>query len=226
MAPTDHAAVYEGIRVRVTDLVSGLPDAALDAGAPATPGWRVRDVVAHLAGAAADVLAGNLEGVASDPWTEAQVAARRDAPIDAVLAEWADSAARLEARMPGYEAPVRAIILTDAVTHEFDVRGALGDRGARDSDAVAYAFRGVSGGIGARRGDGGPLRIVHEAGEVVVGDGDPAATVRTTRFEVLRAALGRRSASQVAAWDWDGDPMPDTVVLPAFAPLRSTPLDE
>ena len=57
MADIDHAAIYRSIRLRVTDLVGNLPDDVLDRQAPATPAWRVRDIVAHLAGGTADIVA-------------------------------------------------------------------------------------------------------------------------------------------------------------------------
>lgn len=66
------------------------------------------------------------------------------------------------------------------------------------------------------------LRILHDAGVTVVGAGEPAATVRTTRFEIVRASFGLRSYAQIATWDWEGDPRPESVVLARFAPPRST----
>ena len=102
----------------------------------------------------------------------------------------------------------------------------LGDRGGRETDAVAFAFAGVSRGIGAQRGDRGALRIVHEAGESVVGEGEPTATVRTSRFEIVRAAVGRRAPGEIDAWEWSGDAYPESVVLGRLAPPRATPLGE
>lgn len=64
------------------------------------PEWRVRDVLAHLAGATADIASGNLADVASDEWTGAQVDARRDVPIDEVLDEWARCSTRERNRRP------------------------------------------------------------------------------------------------------------------------------
>ena len=89
MSDIDHGAIYRGVRLRITGLVRDLPDEVLNRIAPATPEWRVRDVVAHLAGGTADIVSGNLDGVASDDWTQVQVEARRDTPIGEVLDEWA-----------------------------------------------------------------------------------------------------------------------------------------
>ena len=226
MSEIDHAAIYHGVRLRITNLVRDLPADTLDSIAPATPAWRLRDIVAHLAGGTADIASGNLEGVASDEWTRAQVDARRETPIEEVLDEWARCSGIIEPMIPNFDPLMRAMALTDAVTHEHDVRGALCMPGERDSDAVAYAFRGVSGAIGAQRDDSGALRILHDAGETVVGSGEPGATLRTSRFEIVRAAVGRRSCDQIAAWDWEGDARPETVVLARFAPPRATPLVE
>jgi hypothetical protein len=207
-------------------LVGDLPEAALDRVAPATPEWRVRDIVAHLAGSTADIVSGNLADVASDAWTAAQVDARRSVPIGDLVDEWNQCSEIVEPMIAEFDGLTRAMLLTDAVTHEHDLRGALGISGERESDAISYAFRGIAGAIGAQRGDTGALRISHEVGETVAGSGEPTTTVRTSRFEIVRAGVGRRSYDQIAAWDWDGRFGAETLVLPRFAPPRSTPLDE
>ena len=226
MGDVDYAAVYRGVRLRIVALVDELPKEALDRVAPATPEWRVRDIVAHLAGSTADIVSGNLADVASDAWTAAQVDARRNVSIGEVLEEWKQCSAIVEPMIAEFDPLMRAMLLTDAVTHEHDLRGALAAAGERESDALVYAFRGLSGAIGGQRGDTGALRILHEAGEAVTGTGEPTAEVRTSRFEIVRAGVGRRSYEQIAAWAWEGDFRAETVVLPRFTPPRATPLDE
>ena len=60
---------------------------------------------------------------------------------------------------------------------------------------------------------------------VTLGAGDPGATVRASRFEVLRAMGGRRSADQVLAYGWDGDPTPYVALMSSYA-SRAEPLVE
>ena len=118
------------------------------------------------------------------------------------------------------------MFLTDAVTHEHDIRHAIGRPGARDSDAIAFSYSRAVGTVGLARGEAGAIRIVHDAGEQVAGEGEPTATLRTSRFEIVRAAVGRRSLEEIAAWDWEGEPTPDAFVLGMFSPPRATPLGE
>lgn len=227
--PTDDlVTIYRGIRGRVSDLVRDLDADTLGRTCPATPEWTVRDVVAHLAGAVTDIVEGNLEGVASDPWTQAQVDRSVGAPIDDLLAEWDRGAAQVEPTIDAFPPRMQMMFLTDAVTHEHDVRHAIGRPGARDSDAVAYAYGRALISISRARDEAevGAVRIVHDAGEDVAGTGEPTATLRTSRFEIVRAVVGRRSYSEIEAWDWDGEPTPTAFVYGMFSPPRSTPLDE
>jgi hypothetical protein len=47
----------------------------------------------------------------------------------------------------------------------------------------------------------------------VVGDGEPAADLVGTPFDLLRAMTGRRSSAQIRAFAWEGDA---DVFVPAF----------
>ena len=213
---------YHGVRTRVNALVVG---ADVDAVAPATPAWTVRDLLAHLAGVTADIVQGNLDGIGTDAWTAQQVAARRDRSVEERLAEWNEHGPVVES-MADQFGRSGAQLVTDAATHEHDIRGALGRPGARDSDAVAIAFHYVGDVLGhdldaAARG---ALVVHHDGGTATFGSGQPTFALRTTRFEFVRATTGRRSAAQIAAYDWDGTALSD-LVLARFT-ARTDPLEE
>jgi uncharacterized protein (TIGR03083 family) len=218
---TDYAQAYRDLRGRVIELVRSADDAQLNSPATATPEWRVRDIVGHLTGVCADVLDGNLAGVATDDWTAKQVADRRDVPFDDVLAEWDERSEAILVLMPTFPEVAVGQMIMDSTTHEQDIRGALGVPGARDSDALDIGFR-----WGAAALDGSePLRLETEAGSANVGADDPVATVRTSRFELVRSMTGRRSLDQMRAYEWEGEPRPERLVLSIFSP-RETPLVE
>ena len=69
-----------------------------------------------------------------------------------------------------------------------------------------------------RNGGHGTLRIETDLWSETFGDDAPAATLRTSAFEILRAATGRRSTAQIAAYGWDGPAHPEIVVMPIFVP--------
>ncbi len=68
----------------------------------------------------------------------------------------------------------------------------------------------------------GELAVEREAGTTLCGDGPTAAVVRVTRFESTRAATGRRSPDQVAAYEWANEraglARPDLLVVAPFTP--------
>jgi uncharacterized protein (TIGR03083 family) len=204
---SDISEAYQQTRSRMAALVRGRADVA-GMRVPACPEWRVQDVYAHATGVCADILGGNLDGVATDAWTQAQVDARRERSLDEILAEWDEVGPQVEAIVPAFpEAPARQLV-GDIVTHEHDIRGAIGAAGARDSEAVGIGVVFLIGGFRRRTTELGlpPLTVRTELREWAVGDGDPAATVDTDTFELLRALTGRRSADQIASWTWSGDP--------------------
>src|SRR5438132_11341602 len=88
---------YAEGRRRITQLVQEAGDAGAQTPVPTCPGWTVHDVIAHVTGVCADVLAGNIEGVATDPWTEAQVLERKDRAMAELVAEWSELAPQVEA---------------------------------------------------------------------------------------------------------------------------------
>jgi uncharacterized protein (TIGR03083 family) len=86
----DQRAVAEGYRFereRLRSEVAQLGDDDLATESLCT-GWRLRDVVAHMTGLVADVLAGDTQGAGQPDATARQVAQRASVPMAELMAEW------------------------------------------------------------------------------------------------------------------------------------------
>jgi len=222
---------------RILDLVAWAGDeTAAQTAVPACPGWTVHDVLAHVTGVAADVLAGRMDGVTTPAWTAAQVAARRESAASDIAHEWKEVAPAFAAIVddfPGWYGPQ---VVADITVHEQDLRGALELPGARDSEALqssldmlmSVVFHASAnalglGPIGVNAGGrswliGGvdvtegttPTAAIDAA--LLWGDkprpstAEPVVTLTADPFELFRAATGRRSATQIRAFDWSDDP--------------------
>ena len=184
---------------------------------PALPGWSVKDTYAHLAGVCADVLAGNLEGTGTPPWTAKQVADRAPRTLVAVCAEWSDRGAEIDAWVAAAEGRV-APLCFDAWSHEQDILGAVQLAGERDDDRVHYLVAKALDTFDRRVAQAAvpPVRIVTETVDRVLGPGEPAASLRTGDYELLRMLFGRRSRAQILRADWEGDPEPSLDPLHLF----------
>ena len=219
----DSAAAYRAVQERMAALARQTTPEQLTRQVPACPDWTVHDLIAHAVGVAVDVTAGRIEGAGSDPWTAAQVAARAEASVDDLLAEW--KATPLPDALLGIDAMQAAQVVFDVTTHEHDLRGALEQPGERDSDGVAIGWDWATTVLGQLR-DGygeGAIVLTTPEGATTCGSGEPTSGVSAGRFELFRAMTGRRSADQVASWDWTGEPAVERLCL---LPARPTPLVE
>lgn len=232
----DLGPIYDATRRSLSDLVRRLSEDDLHRQLPATPGWSVRDVIAHLAGDVTCILAGDFPEqffasfgdpeavVVLNEWTNRHIEARRDRRVEEVLAEWEEGSRALLEMMNGSRAWPEGIpdftgtvVLTDLAVHQQDVYGAFGEVRDRDAPPIRIATAGYVAVMGLRLSSDGvpPLRIAAGDSERVAGAGVPAAAVRAERFEMFRALSGRRNPAQISAFDWDGDPTP---YLPYFYP--------
>ena len=219
--------VYAEGRRRVCDLVVALPAGEADRPVLTCPEWTVGDVLAHVVGVCADILAGDLAGVATDPWTAAQVRARKGRSLAELVEEWSDVGPRVEAFADHFPAPSGPQWVADLTTHEHDIRAAVDQPGARESRGVHVGLEflvtvGLHSAILGRRLP--PLGIRAGERSWQVGAGEPArgepgiggttdTELNAPPFDLFRALTGRRSADQVRQLDWRGDPEP---YLPAF----------
>lgn len=224
----DAAEVYRATRERLCAyLVDEVDEEWVQSAVPACPGWTVQDVVSHMVGIVADIQESRMDGVGSDEWTHAQVAARRDRSITDVVAEWERRAPAFEEQVAAWPPAVASQVVADAAMHELDIRNALGDRSTRDTDGVAIAFDYYGHKLADRIAEAGlPALVIEcETGPVTLGDGEPGPKVCTSRFEALRALGGRRSGAQIAAYDWDGDASAYVTLMSSYG-SREGPLVE
>jgi uncharacterized protein (TIGR03083 family) len=225
----DLGAQYALARKRLSELLAGVDEPA-EVPVAACPTWSAHDVLAHLVGVNEDVLAGRLTGPPSDEETAAQVARRSGVPTADVLAEWAAMAPALEALLtevrvwPGF---------IDVLSHEHDVRGALGNTDERESDEVWVASEYLVANwrppvqlvvrVGGREHLLGPAE--KDTAEMKAGDREDTGEIlilETTPFEALRFRLGRRSREQLSELSWTGDP---SAVLDAMTIFGPEPYD-
>jgi uncharacterized protein (TIGR03083 family) len=206
---------------RVIELVADISPEAAEKRVPACPDWTVRELLSHMVGLGADVVAGDEPDDHNATWTAKQVAARSAATVADLVAEWQALAGPLREWM----AARNTRPLGDVIIHEQDLRGALGAPGGQDSeglaairDRFASRFAGGLGGLPPIGFDGGSWTWTS------AGSMDGAAVVlQAPTFELARALMSRRSAAQLRAWTVRGDVGP---YLPAFAQLGELPTED
>lgn len=214
----DPAGIYRETRDRLLALAPTLSAEQLAILTPTCPEWTVQDIYAHLAGLAAEVTGGRVEGRGSPERTAAQVGSRRGRSIEEICNEWRDLADNIDAT---FSAGGRYLMLLagDVWTHEQDIANGAGIESGRDGSGLFLTMN-TAWSMKAKLRQAGlpPLRIVAGRADWVIGDDEPAATVRLSEYELARAVLGRRSVAQLRAYDWEGDPDPYLPHFPVFDP--------
>ena len=225
----DLADVYEATRISIRDLLESRPEEDLERPVPATPGWRVRDVVAHLVGDIECLTRGEFPseffGAIGDPaavvtlneWTSGHVSGRDGRSLQEMLKEWDEVVEPLLRMMRGQEPwpegvlPLAEVALvTDLGVHQQDLNGAFGIERDRDSAPVKIGTAGYIAVMDMRlRSEGvGAVALEAPGKRWTAGGDEPQATVRASRFEFFRALSGRRSKEQLRSLEWEGDPEP------------------
>lgn len=223
------AGVYVASRRRLCAFLGGVDERGLDTPCPATPGWRVADVIAHLAGIVADAAAGRLTGPPAPDITARQVRERAGRPIGEVLAEWdAQLPPLLASARAGQVAPPLAI---DMVMHEQDIRTAVGaprldPADPAQADAIRFVAAAFSIGAAQRVKAAGLPRLGFRAADTGWPQRDwpdgTAMVIAPSEFELARALGGRRSPAQVRTWEWPVDAAAYLALISPFGPLPDT----
>jgi uncharacterized protein (TIGR03083 family) len=231
----DVGVAYRDCRDRIIEVVSGCSSAQWEQGVPHCPSWTVRQTLAHLAGVADDAINGNMEGVASEPWTAAQVSKRALVSGPNIIEEWQFSGPFIDARATDVGLTL-AQLLFDTVAHEHDLRYTLGSPGGRSSDGMLVALAFANRVLPPRLSDAGinlqvliddprgSSALVHAMPTIASGATLRPLTLRTTLFDLIRMSGSRRSLAQIHAMDWSDDPTPVIAMLPFALPVE--PIEE
>jgi len=175
-------AAYDKLRTRVTDLMQGISAEQAQTVVPHCPQWTVKDCLAHMIGVPEDVINGQMDGVATDAWTDRQVQRHAQDSVEDLLTTWSTNAPTFASILPRIPQPVLSQFMFDQTNHEHDIRAALNLPGGRDSVAVAVAEGFLRDSL-SRNSD---LAIAQLADHTMTG------------FEFLRSLSGRRSVSQIS----------------------------
>jgi hypothetical protein len=126
---------------------------------------------------------------------------------------------------------IPAMVISDILHHEFDLRNAYGNAEGRDILDIQFSAAGHVKSLRPFFDAAGLPTIRVEASDSGmgwdIGYGDPIATLSATSFELMRGIGGRRTRGEMSGLAWIGDPAPfvDHMVLPHLS-MRETSLRE
>jgi hypothetical protein len=129
-----------------------------------------------------------MEGVTTDAWTQAQVDRHEGESLSQLADTWLAIAAEFDVVLPPIPSPINSQMVMDAVTHEHDLRHAVGRSGAQDSLAVDVAL-------------GWLLNMVEVK---IPGSAQEILDTGVSHFELMRSLTGRRSIDQMNHLGLDG----------------------
>ena len=194
---------YQQLRERVIELLADTRDEIANKTVPACPKWTVQNLVCHIIGVPEDILEGRMKGVTTDPWTQAQVDRHESDSIARLREILIDQKSKFDVVLPNIPSPINSQFVMDAVTHEHDLREALGKPGAQDSLAVKVAFAWLA------SNSMYPKDLVEKLRES-----------KATEFQLMRAMTGRVSVEQMNELNLPGD---EIASLTAGSPFKAPP---
>jgi uncharacterized protein (TIGR03083 family) len=202
LLPNDQVCeAYRQTRQSVLDLLDVTPESSAQLVVPACPDWTVQQTFAHLVGVPEDLLAGRMEGITSDTWTNAQVQRHAGESLAELRSALLATISQFDATLPAIPHPSNSQLVMDALAHEIDLREALDLECEESSIALSVTKAWLLGLI--ERQDPSAL---------------PAIEADTcSDLDLVRALTGRRSAAQM---DELGLPGAQIVAALAGTPLK------
>lgn len=215
---------YHATRRRVSDLVRALDADAVRTRVPACPDWTVHQLVAHMSGIPEALTSGSFPAGDTQAWLDGLVIERQDVPVLELLDRWEACAAGTSAIIDGGAHQ----LFIDAISHEHDLRGAVGQPGARGSAEVRATVQLLLDLLAPAISDAGLGALVVDSGEVRWASqfARPGCTLRVDPWEAIRVLQSRRTADEVRALPLSGDVEPYLAVLHDHSPLPESSLGE
>ena len=213
-SPHPLAGTYRSERGELLALGRSLDEATAATKTTACPAWSIKDVYAHLAGIATNIVEGNTEGAATEAWADGHVADRLDRSLTEVLDEWESAGNQVSEVMEAAGEFFPFQLFVDQWTHGWDIRATVGESAAARADLTVYRhflndfFENMDGRVPQ---DLAALTLQIDDTPHVIGEGPSVGTLVLDLFEYARISMGRRSLAQLLALPWpDGidDPMP------------------
>ncbi len=210
------AKIYTRCQDRMLGLADDLSAEQLSTPVPALPAWTVQQTYAHLVGLCSDVVAERFVPPADDTVTARQVAERAHLDIAGLCAAWREDTPALLRVFATQTRARYSLPAVDVWHHENDVRGALGmEAQTQDADELAAFNLGAMSRAWSPELPGVRVLATDTGQEWTFGERADLEW-SATAFELVRATTGRRSAAQVRAMDWSGDPSAVLDRLSAF----------
>ena len=179
----DVVSAYVELRDRMISFLRSLPEDVAGIVVPHCPDWTVQETVSHMVGVPEAILSGDLDGIASDAWTQRQVERHRGDSLKDLADAWEKDSEQFLTVLPMIPIAAMTQLVFDVASHEHDVRNAVGQPGARDSLSVSVGVRFMKHAVDSR-------------GDIDVSRMDQWTA---STFDVFRSAGGRRSKEQMAA---------------------------
>jgi uncharacterized protein (TIGR03083 family) len=221
----DVFATYAATRDRICAVALAASDGELAARVPSCPEWDAHDLLAHCAGIPTALAAGEMPSGDLQEWLDGLVTARRDVPAAVLVQQWQDCG---EAVRPIVEGSGGRLVV-DVLTHEHDLRGALGRPGERDTPELRAGLQLFADLLAGNVASAGlaPFAVECPDGSTAAsGPGEPGWTLLVEPWEASRILGSRRTAAEVLAAPARGDAEPYLAVLAGHLPLPTESLAE
>ena len=180
---------YLEFRQRIVSLIREIPESQASLSVPLCPDWEVSSLISHIVGVPEDILAGRMDGVTTDAWTQAQVDRHEGESLSQLADALLATAVEFDVILRHIPSPTNSQMMMDAVTHEHDLRHAVGRADAQDSSAVNVALAWL-------------LNMVEGKAP---GRAQELIDSGVSRFELMRSLTGRRSVEQMKQLGLDGE---------------------